>query len=147
MAVCLNGYVRTTQDIDLLVDAAPENLERLLSCLADFGEGYARELSHSDFSLEEGAVRIVEDFTVDVFTLMRSRTYGDFSAKARTLVVDETPIRYLAPEALIELKSPSSREKDRLDVAALRDLLAGRQPQPVDLTQLTLPASETEDSS
>jgi hypothetical protein len=137
VAVCLNGYVRTTQDIDLLVDAAPGNLRRLLGCLAEFGEGFARELSPSDFPLEEGAVRVVEDFTVDLFTLMRSRTYADFSATARTLIVDGTPIRYLAPEALIELKSPSPREKDRCDVAALREMLAGREPQTADLARLT----------
>ena len=75
VAVCLNGYVRTTQDIDLLVDASPANLRRLLDCLAEFGQGFSRELSADDFPLEEGAVRIVEDFTIDVFTLLRSRTY------------------------------------------------------------------------
>ena len=64
VAVCLNGFVRTTQDLDLLVEASPANLERLLRCLATFGEGFARELSPSDFPMEEGAVRVNEEFTV-----------------------------------------------------------------------------------
>ena len=37
VAVCLNGFVRATQDIDLLVEASPANLRRLLACLATFG--------------------------------------------------------------------------------------------------------------
>ena len=55
VAVCLNGFVRATQDLDLLVEASPANLRRLLACLATFGEGFARELSPEDFPMEEGA--------------------------------------------------------------------------------------------
>ena len=140
VAVCLNGYVRTTQDLDLLVDASPANLQRLLKCLEQFGEGFSRELTPDDFALEEGAVRIIEDFTVDVFTLMRSRTFEDFSSTARQIVVDGVPIRFLAPAALIELKSQSTREKDQIDVAALRRLLSGAQPADrADLSALTPP--------
>ncbi|HEV7404073.1 MAG TPA: DUF6036 family nucleotidyltransferase [Chthoniobacteraceae bacterium] len=143
VAVCLNGYVRATQDLDLLVDASPENLRRLLDCLAEFGEGYSRELAPSDFAAEEGAIRIVEDFTVDIFTLMRSRTFTDFAKSARNLVIDGVTIRYLSPEELIELKAPSSREKDQLDVAVLRRLLAGEEePAAADLRDLTPPQPE-----
>ena len=144
VAVCLNGYVRTTFDLDLLVEASPANLRRLLSCLAGFGEGFARELSPEDFPMEEGAVRVIEDFTVDLFTLMRQRTFADFAATARVLEIDGVTIRYLAPEALIELKSPSDRDKDRLDVSALRAVTAGIfAPNVADLVKLTPPPSTT----
>jgi hypothetical protein len=33
-AVILNGYPRMTQDVDILVDDAPENLQRLLNSLS-----------------------------------------------------------------------------------------------------------------
>jgi hypothetical protein len=85
----------------------------LLACLAGFGEGFARELSLNDFPMEEGAVRVIEDFTVDLFTLLRQRTFEDFATTARQLEVNGVTIRYLAPEALIELKSPSDRDKDQ----------------------------------
>ena len=141
VAVCLNGFVRTTQDLDLLVGASPANLRRLLACLATFGEGFARELSPEDFPLEEGAVRVNEDFTVDLFTLMRSHTFADFSATARRLAIGDIEVHYLAPESLIELKSASKREKDRLDVAALREIIAGAaMPGSADLVELTPPA-------
>jgi hypothetical protein len=140
VAVCLNGYVRTTYDLDLLVEASHTNLNRLLSCLAGFGEGFARELSLEDFPLEEGAVRVIEEFTVDIFTLMRQRTYEDFAATARALEIDGVAIRYLAPEALIELKSPSARDKDQLDVSALRAIIGGDASANIaDLVKLTPP--------
>ncbi len=148
VAVCLNGFVRTTQDLDLLVEASPANLRRLLSCLASFGEGFARELSPEDFPPEEGAVRVIEDFTLDLFTVMRSRTFADFAATARRLEIDTVAVRYLDPEALIALKAPSSREKDRLDVAALRELMTGAAPTGVaNLVNLTpAPKAEPEES-
>lgn len=139
VAVCLNGFVRTTQDLDLLVESSPENIERLLSCLVDFGEGFARELSLADFSPEEeGAVRVVEDFTLDLFTVMRSHRFADFAATAGHLDIAGISVRYLSPEALIALKSPSKREKDLLDVATLRRIIAGETtPGQADLIRLT----------
>ena len=44
VAVILNGYPRVTVDLDILVGDAPDNLLRLLDCLAGWGEGWAREL-------------------------------------------------------------------------------------------------------
>ncbi len=74
---------------------------------------------------------------------MRSRTFADFAASALRLDVDEASIRYLSPQALIELKSGSDRDKDRLDVAALRAILAGTAlPDAVDLVRLTPPANK-----
>ena len=148
VAICLNGFVRATQDLDLLVEASPANLQRLLGCLATFGEGFARELSPEDFPMEEGAVRVNEDFTLDLFTLMRNRTFADFVATARRLEIGGVVVRYLAPESLIELKSASPREKDRLDVAALREIIAGAaSPSAANLEKLTPPASSRPDES
>ena len=62
VAVALNGFVRTTEDVDILIEASADNVGRLLDELKEFGEGYARELSPGDFSDSEGAIRIIEDF-------------------------------------------------------------------------------------
>jgi FAD/FMN-containing dehydrogenase len=148
VAVCLNGFVRTTQDLDLLVEPSRANIDRLLRALATFGEGFARELSPEDFRLEEGAVRLNEDFTVDLFTLMRSRTFADFRATARRLEVGDVVVPYLAPESLIELKSPSTRDKDRLDVIALEQIVAGEAlPGATDLVGLTPPREASAEES
>ncbi len=128
VAVCLNGYVRTTSDLDILVEDSPENLERLLACLANFGEGHTSELTPADFTPEEGAVRIEEDFTLDVFTRIRGHRFIEFATTARVTEVNSVPVRFLAPNALIELKQDSFRDKDRIDVAALRQIAASLTP-------------------
>ena len=49
VAVALNGFVRTTEDVDILIERSPENVGRLLDALSAFGEGHARELTAADF--------------------------------------------------------------------------------------------------
>ena len=130
VAVSLNGYIRATRDTDIIVHEAPENLRRLLDCLAGWGEGWARELSVRDFDPAEGSVRIIEDFELDVFTRMRGHALDDFRPRLRYLDIDTVRIPYLAPEDLIELKRESSREKDKIDVAALHEIIASEKREP-----------------
>jgi acylphosphatase len=122
VAVALNGFVRTTEDVDILVEASAENVTRFLNELGNFGEGHARELSPADFSDSEGAIRIIEDFPLDVFTIMRGKRYADLFDATKTTRIDDVVVRYLDAEALIALKSDSQREQDRIDVSALQSL-------------------------
>lgn len=120
LAVALCGFVRTTLDIDILIQADEENIRRLLDRLKHFGEGSASELTPADFTLEEGSIRIVEDFPLDVFTIMSGDTYEDLLPLSSTHQIDDVEISYLNAEGLIKLKSSSLRPQDQLDVQALR---------------------------
>lgn len=120
IAVALNGFARTTEDVDIVVDNSRENIERLLRALVDFGEGHARELSVADFGDEEGAIRIIEDFPLDVFTVVQGKHYGDWLNAVKHTRVGDVDLTYLSADALIAIKSNSHREKDQLDISALR---------------------------
>jgi hypothetical protein len=122
VAVALNGFVRATEDVGILIDSSAENVARLLDNLRNFGEGHARELSPADFSDSEGAVRIIEDFPLDVFTVMRGKRYADLIGFTKSTRIDDVDVRYLNAAALISLKSDSQRDQDRIDVSALRSL-------------------------
>lgn len=127
IAVTLQGYVRLTEDVDLLVEGSAENIDLLLATLETYGEGFAAELSPSDFDDSEGAIRIVEETEqcqIDLFTRMSGRRYADVIADADTLVLRELPIRYASKASLIGWKENSVREKDKLDAMALRRLQA-----------------------
>ena len=122
VAVALAGYTRATEDVDILVEASTENVQQLLAALEGFGEGHARELAAEDFVVEEGAVRVVEDFPLDIFTQMSDHTYADLLPFTDEHAVQNTTIRHLNAEGLIRLKKDSLRPKDQLDVQTLRDL-------------------------
>jgi predicted nucleotidyltransferase len=124
VAVSLNGFVRATEDVDIIVNPAPENLRKLIECLQQWGEGWARELKSEDFTIEAGAIRLIEDFALDMFVAMREKMLDDFRPRLRHLETGGVRIPYLAPEDLIFLKQDSWRDKDKLDVQAMREIIA-----------------------
>jgi hypothetical protein len=124
LAVILNGYDRLTLDVDILVNDSAENIKRMLDCLSRWGEGWARELKVEDFVPQEGSIRVMEEFDLDIFTRMRGKTLNDFRPRLRDLKVGEVTVKYLAPDDLILLKQDSWREKDKLDVLAMKEVLA-----------------------
>jgi hypothetical protein len=87
----------------------PENyfqFEKLLVALARAGVDFA-----------------VEDFDLDIFTQMRGKSLDDFRPRLRYLETGGVRIPYLAPEDLVFLKRGSWREKDQIDVTALKKIL------------------------
>lgn len=116
VACALNGYVRATDDVDIIVETSRKNIELLIKSLEKWGEGFARELSTSDFNLSPGAIRIIENFPLDVFTMLNGKIYNDYIIYTK---VNKDGITYLNEDALIELKQNTMREKDALDVLAL----------------------------
>ncbi|MGC8989904.1 MAG: hypothetical protein ACP5MD_07270 [Verrucomicrobiia bacterium] len=101
LAVILNGYPRLTLDVAILVQRTPENIQRLLACLAQWGEGCARELKLEDFQDAEGSIRVIEEFELDIFTRMQGKVLDDFRHRLRYLETSGGRVPYLSPEDLI----------------------------------------------
>jgi len=127
LAVIFNGYARFTLDADIIVDDRHDNLVRMLGVLGTWGEGFARELTPDDFAPDEGGVRVVEDFELDIFTRLRGLAYSDFKPRLRHLDQGGFQIAYLSPVDLIHCKEGSTRDKDILDIAALREMMKNEQ--------------------
>ncbi len=124
VAISLNGYVRATDDADILVNDSPENIRKLLKSLEQWGEGWARELKPEEFVPQEGCIRVMEDFDLDIFTRMRGKSLDDFRPRLRYLETSGARIPYLSPSDLIFLKQDSWRDKDKLDVLAMKEIVA-----------------------
>ncbi len=123
LAVILNGYVRLTEDVDILVSESPVNIGRLLDVLRGWGEGWARELMVEEFVGQEGSIRVQEEFDLDIFTRMRGKSLTDFRPRLRIFETGGVRIAYLSPSDLIFLKEGSFRDKDKLDTLAMREIL------------------------
>jgi hypothetical protein len=121
-AVCLHGFTRMTNDVDILLNNTPENLAGFAATMADWNEGLGGDLTAEELQ-GPGCVRIVDGFPLDVFTLLNGKRYEDFDAKAVTyLLAGRVEVRCLSIPDLIELKKSTLREKDELDVVQLRRL-------------------------
>jgi hypothetical protein len=121
LAVVLCGYVRATEDADILIHDSPDNVRRLLAVLVGWGEGWARELRPEEFTPQEGSLRVSEEFDLDIFTRMRGRSLEDFRPRLRTFTTQGCRIFYLSPQDLISLKEGSWRDKDQIDVLAMKE--------------------------
>jgi acylphosphatase len=127
VAVSLNGFVRATDDVDIIVSEERPNVSKLLQELRSWGEGWARELKVEEFVPQEGSIRICEEFDLDIFTRMRGRSLEDFRPRLKYFDSGVVRIPYISPEDLIWLKRDSWREKDQLDVFALKEILEKEQ--------------------
>ncbi len=121
VACALNGFVRASEDLDILIEASEKNIEEMLKILTRWGEGFAVELSVSDFPVSSGAISIIEDFPLDIFTILNEQTYNDLIPNIR---LSEQGIPFLEREALIEIKKNSFRDKDKIDVLALKKIMS-----------------------
>ena len=119
VACALNGFVRATDDLDILVDASENNIKKMLKILKGWGKGYAHELEVSDFPVSSGAIRLIEDFPLDIFTILNEKTYNELLTDTG---ISEKGIYYLNKKALIDIKKNSYRERDKIDVLALQKL-------------------------
>ena len=123
LAVDICGFTRATMDVDIIIEISKENIKKLLNCLESFGEGFAKELKPDDFTLEEGCIRIIEEFPLDVFTLIGGNTYQDLLPYTDIFITKKgIKIRYLNADGLINLKKDSVRPKDQLDIQELKKI-------------------------
>jgi hypothetical protein len=120
-ACILHGLVRTTEDVDILVEPSEENCERVIQALAQMEDGAARELTARDI-LENVVVKIADEVEVDVSTKAWKVSYADALPQARDVVVEGIRIPFLGLDDLIASKE-TYREQDaydRLRLLALR---------------------------
>jgi len=64
-ACILHGLVRTTEDVDILIEATEENCRRVIEGLSRMEDGAARELTPADL-LENVVVKVADEVEVDV---------------------------------------------------------------------------------
>lgn len=124
VAVSRNGFVWEMDDVDILVGKSSDNLRKLLDCLAEGGQGFARELKVEDFADAPGAIRIMENFELDIFLQMRGKSLDGFRPNLRFIESGAARIACLSPADLIFLKDGSWGEEDQLDVSAMKEIIA-----------------------
>jgi len=119
-ACILHGLVRTTEDVDILVEATEENCARVIKGLSKLADGAARELTPKDI-LENVLVKVADELEVDVSTHARKVTYTDAVATSQTTVVQGVRIPFLSLDSLI-LSKETYREQDAFDRLRLLEL-------------------------
>ncbi len=118
-AVNYYGYVRTTQDMDLLVLPTTENAKRVMDALSAFGFGGAgipREL----FERDKGAVHLgVEPNRIDILTGLKGVDNATIFERAEAVEIDGVTVSIISLEDLLQVKRNSDRPRDLADADEL----------------------------
>jgi len=131
-AIALHGLNRLSEDVDLLVDPAPENTERWIAALSRLPDGAARELvPERDIFQREGAyaIRINDEFTVDVMPAACGHSWAELAGFIERVAIDGVEIAVLSLEGLLRTKE-GMRERDRADAVAIQRALEIRSRKP-----------------
>ena len=135
----LHGFLRTTRDLDLVIQLEAENLRRGLLALKDLGYQPVVPVpleTFADPAIRESWIR---DKNMVVFSLWHPERPGfqldlfasepfDFPstyARALRVPLESTEATVIAARDLIDLKRQAGRSQDLADIEALEDLAKG----------------------
>jgi hypothetical protein len=120
-AIAAHGYNRFSEDVDILVDPAPDNTERWVRALCTLPDRAAEELSGDPEIFErEGhyAIRVNDEITVDVMPSACGHHWQELHTLATRMDLGGVEVSVLSLEGLL-LTKEGRRDKDRADRAVL----------------------------
>ena len=120
-AVIAHGGARTTKDIDLLVDAAADNVARVKQALRILEDRAVDEVADTDVA-RYTVVRVADEVVVDLMGLACGIDYARAAQDAMSLTFDDVVIPVASPATLILTKN-TLRPSDAADRRYLEELL------------------------
>ena len=115
------GFVRATEDIDLLVARNKANQSLVKKALEILPDRAIEELGDEDLA-QWVVVRVNDDITVDLMTEACGVRFEDAGDGIEIEIIDGVPIPFAGAELMLRLKK-SPREKDSADRAFLQKLI------------------------
>jgi hypothetical protein len=121
-AVRLNGFVRSTEDIDILLPSSIDNGRKVIRALNFLPS--SEELDPAWFEVDPAApdnIRVMDDLLVDLLFAANGQTFESLQPHARKMEVEGVAITTLDIDGLLKTKT-DFREKDLIDRSVLSRL-------------------------
>lgn len=124
-AVAFHGYTRTTNDIDVWVPMKPENADRVVEALKEFGFDKA-ELTPGLFLAPRQIVRMgFAPLRIEVTTTIDGVEFDDCYPRRIESELEGVPVSVINLSDLKANKQASGRQKDLIDVDELTKINNG----------------------
>lgn len=118
-AVAFHGHPRYTKDIDFWIWAEPENAERIIRSIQDFGLG-SLGLQPSDFLNPENVIQLgYEPNRIDLLTQMEGIDFEECYRLREEVEFEGIPLNFIDLDHLLVSKRIAGRLKDLADVEKL----------------------------
>lgn len=122
LAINRLGYVRATDDIDLLIARDVANQQRVKQALEILPDKAVRDLGEDDLA-QWLVVRVNDEITVDLMTEACGVSFEEASCGIETVEIDGVPIPFASATLMLKMKQ-GVREKDGMDRKFLESLMA-----------------------
>ena len=134
LAVVAHGYLRSTVDVDLLLDLDPGNVQRALTALKQLGYRPRAPVPLEQFADPQSRTRWITEKGLTVFSLFSEnhpeteidlfvRSPIDFQnaypSAHRAKLDDDVEVFFVPYADLINMKQPAGRPQDRVDIQEL----------------------------
>ena len=118
-AVIYYGYVRMTQDMDVLIDPSRENATKMMKVLQEFGFGDIG-FSQSLFEKEGTAIHLgAEPNRIDILTSLKGVSNSSIFSNLKRIRYKGLLLNVISLKDLLACKRHSDRAKDLADVEVL----------------------------
>lgn len=118
-AVNYYGYVRATQDVDLLVLPTSDNAARIMKALAEFGFADAG-IPEGCFTRPGTAIHLgAEPNRIDLLTSLKGVGADEIVAEAHRARIGDIEVNVIRFDHLIAVKRSSDRPRDQADADEL----------------------------
>lgn len=123
MAVIQHGFLRATEDIDLLLEASLENQSKVLAALATLPDNAVREIQPGELD-QYVVIRVADEFVVDLMLKTCGIDYHEAIPEVETITIQDVPIPFASPKLLLKMKQ-TYRDKDAIDREFLEQKIRG----------------------
>jgi hypothetical protein len=118
-ALAHHGVPRFTGDIDIYVHPTPENAQKILAALDDFGFG-SLDLTAEDFQKPGSVVQLgVPPVRIDIITSIPGVVWQEADKGKNEGLYGDVPVYFLGREQLVANKRATGRKKDLADLESL----------------------------
>jgi hypothetical protein len=121
MALIHQGFLRATDDIDLLLLKSPDNIARVRKALEVLPDKAIRQAEANVFD-ETDVLRVGDEIMVDLMVSACGIRYEEAQDEIEQDVIDNVPIPFASAKLLLRLKQ-TYREKDIPDRIFLQEKL------------------------
>jgi hypothetical protein len=123
LAMAQQGFLRATEDVDLLIERSRENQRKVREALECLPDKAVREMSDDDLD-NFVVVRVADEIVVDLMLAACGLSYSDAESEIEFIEVGKVSVPFASKILLWRLKQ-GIREKDQLDRQWLEGELGG----------------------
>lgn len=115
-AVGVHGHPRYTGDLDIWLNPTPENAERILACVNEFGFA-SFGLTTNDFTKEGNIIQLgYPPLRIDLLTQIDGVAFYECYQNKMQIEIDDLLVNFIGYKDLLKNKKESGRLRDLDDI-------------------------------